>query len=329
MTDIGWVPGDVHGRTVGLGTALLDTPLVAPSAELAPPLMEARPLPDNNPSSSTGGSSSASFDNSSSVAGRVAQNSFFERSARAGFVVSGIVHVIIGYIAIRIALGGAAGTADQSGAMAELAAKPGGVIALWACVVAFGLMALWRLAEAALGSSSEPAADSRKSEAIDRVKAAGLAVVYFAFALSAFGFARGSGKSSSGQSTGITARMMQTTVGTIALIAGGLIIIAIGGYHVYKGVTQNFLEDLEGVTSNLVRRLGTVGYIAKGLAIAAVGLLVILAVSRSEPDKAAGLDSAFRTVGAQPYGTALLIVSALGIVTYGLYSFAMARYTKM
>ncbi|MFD9615525.1 DUF1206 domain-containing protein, partial [Streptomyces sp. NPDC059083] len=244
-------------------------------------------------------------------------------------VVSGIVHVIIGYIAIRIALGGAAGTADQSGAMAELAAKPGGVIALWVCVVAFGLMALWRLAEAALGSSSESAADSRKSEAIDRVKAAGLAVVYFAFALSAFGFARGSGKSSSGQSTGITARMMQTTAGTIALIAGGLIIIAIGGYHVYKGVTQNFLEDLEGVTSDLVRRLGTVGYIAKGLAIAAVGLLVILAVSRSEPDKAAGLDSAFRTVGAQPYGTALLIVSALGIVTYGLYSFAMARYTKM
>ncbi|MFE3260056.1 DUF1206 domain-containing protein [Nocardia sp. NPDC059091] len=259
----------------------------------------------------------------------MAQNSVFERSARAGFVVSGIVHLIIGYIAIRIALGGAAGTADQSGAMAELAAKPGGVIALWVCVVAFGLMALWRLAETALGSSSEPAADSKKSEAIDRVKAAGLAVVYFAFALSAFGFARGSGKSSSGQSMGITARMMQTTAGTIALIAGGLIIIAIGGYHVYKGVSRNFLEDLEGATSDLVRRLGTVGYIAKGLAIAAVGLLVILAVSRSEPDKAAGLDGAFRTVGAQPYGTALLIVSGLGIITYGLYSFAMARYTKM
>ncbi|MFE3800277.1 DUF1206 domain-containing protein [Nocardia tengchongensis] len=287
-------------------------------------------MPDNDPSpTSTGGSPAASFDNSSSVAGRVAQNSVFERSARAGFVVSGIVHLIIGYIAIRIAFGGAAGNADQSGAMAELAAKPGGVIALWVCVVAFGLMALWRLAEAALGSASEPAADSKKSEAIDRIKATGLAVVYFAFALTAFGFATGSGKSSSGQSTGITARMMQTTAGTIALIVGGLIIIAIGGYHVHKGVRQNFLEDLEGATSDLVRRLGTVGYIAKGLAISAVGLLVILAVSRSEPDKAGGLDGAFKTVGAQPYGATLLIVSGLGIIAYGLYSFAMARYTKM
>jgi hypothetical protein len=287
-------------------------------------------MPDNNPSSTSAGASpSASSDNSSSRAGRLAQNSIFERFARAGFVVSGIVHLIIGYIAIRIALGGATGTADQSGAMTELASKPGGVLALWGGVVAFVLRALWRLAEAALGSASKPRADSKKSETIDRVKAFSLAVVYFAFAFSAFGFARGSGKSSSGQSAGITARMMQTTTGTIALIAGALIIIAIGGYHIYKGARQNFLQDLEGTTSDLVRRLGTVGYIAKGLAIAAIGSLVILAINQSEPDKAAGLDGAFKTLGAQPYGAALLIAAGLGIITYGLYSFAMARYAKM
>jgi hypothetical protein len=276
----------------------------------------------------SGASSSPSDDSSSSTAGRLAQNNIFERFARTGFVMSGIVHLIIGYIAIRIALGGA-GTADQSGAMQELAGKPGGVVALWVGGAAFLLMALWRLAEAALGSSSKPDADSKKSEAFDRVKAFALAVVYFAFAVSAFGFARGSGESSSGRSTGITARMMDTTAGTIALIAGGLFIIAVGGYHVYKGVSQNFLDDLEGATSDLVRRLGTVGYIAKGLAVAAVGLLVILAVSRSDPGKAAGLDGAFKTVGAQPYGVVLLILSGLGIITYGIYSFAMARYSKM
>lgn len=272
---------------------------------------------------------SSSYDNSSSTAGRIAQNSIFERFARAGFIVSGIVHLIIGYIAIRIALGGAGGAADQSGAMAELAARPGGIVALWVSVVAFGLMALWRLAEAALGSSSKPDADSKKSEAVDRVKAFSLAVVYVAFAVSAFGFARGSGKSSSSESAGLSARLMQSTAGTIALVAGGLIIIAIGGYHIYKGGTRKFLEDLEGTTSDLVRRLGTIGYLAKGLAIAAIGLLVILAASQSEPDKASGLDGALKTLGAQPYGVILLVVAGLGIITYGLYSFAMARYAKM
>ncbi|OLL19622.1 MULTISPECIES: DUF1206 domain-containing protein [unclassified Rhodococcus (in: high G+C Gram-positive bacteria)] len=287
-------------------------------------------MPDTTPSPAPAASSSpASYDNSSSTAGRLAQNSIFERFARAGFVVSGIVHLIIGYIAIRLALGGAAGTADQSGAMTELAAKPGGIAALWVGVVAFAIMGLWRLAEAALGSSSRPDADSKKSEVIDRLKAFALAVVYFAFAFSAFGFARGSGKSSSGQSAGITARLMQSTAGTIVLVAGALVIIAVGGYHVYKGVSRSFLDDLEGTTSPLVRRLGMVGYIAKGLAIAAIGLLVILAVSQSEPDKATGLDGAFKTVGAQPYGAALLIAAGVGIITYGLYSFAMARYAKM
>ncbi|ETT28849.1 putative membrane protein [Rhodococcus aetherivorans] len=287
-------------------------------------------MPDTTPSSAPAASSSPpSYANSSSTAGRLAQNSIFERFARAGFVVSGIVHLIIGYIAIRLALGGAAGTADQSGAMTELAAKPGGIAALWVGVVAFAIMGLWRLAEAALGSSSRPDADSKKSEVIDRLKALSLAVVYFAFAFSAFGFARGSGKSSSGQSAGITARLMQTTAGTIVLLAGALVIIAVGGYHVYKGVSRSFLDDLEGTTSPLVRRLGMVGYIAKGLAIAAIGLLVILAVSQSEPGKATGLDGAFKTVGAQPYGAALLIAAGVGIITYGLYSFAMARYAKM
>ncbi|MGF0319704.1 DUF1206 domain-containing protein [Nocardia fluminea] len=186
-----------------------------------------------------------------------------------------------------------------------------------------------RFARAGLGSSSGPGADSTKSEVVNRVEACSLAVVYLAFAYSAFGFARGGGGSSSEQSTGITARMMHTTAGTIALVAAGLIIIAIGGYHVYKGATQSFLPDLKGATSTLVQRLGTVGYIAKGLAVAAIGALMIVAVIGSEPDEASGLDGAFKTLGAQPFGAILLLAAGSGIITYGFYSFAMARYTKM
>ncbi|MFC7450082.1 DUF1206 domain-containing protein [Rhodococcus daqingensis] len=265
----------------------------------------------------------------SSTATQVAQNSLFERFARAGFVVSGIVHLIIGYIAIRIALGGAGGAADQSGAMAELASKQGGKFALWIGTLAFLVMALWRLAEAALGKSSEPGSDSVASEVTNRIKAFALAVVYFAFAFASFGFARGSGKSSSAQSSGLSARMMQTGAGTIALIAVGLIIIAVGGYHVYKGASRSFVEDLKGDTGDLVRRLGIVGYIAKGMAIAAIGLLLVLAAGQAEPAKATGLDGVLKTLLAQPYGVVLLVLAGVGIITYGLYSFAMARYAKM
>ena len=77
---------------------------------------------------------------------------------------------------------------------------------------------------------------------------------------------------------------MQTGAGTIALIAAGVIIVAVGAYHVYKGASRTFLDDLKGTSSDLVRRLGTVGYIAKGLVIAGAGVLVIVAASRSQPN---------------------------------------------
>jgi uncharacterized protein DUF1206 len=266
---------------------------------------------------------------SSSPATQIAQNGAFERFARAGYVVSGLLHLIIGYLAIRIALGVGAGTADQSGALAALAAKPGGIVAIWVAVVALVVMGLWRLVETALGRSTDPKTQGASSELLDRLKAFALAVVYFAFAYSAFGFARGAGKSTGKQNSAMSARLVQTGAGTIALIAGGVIIVAVGGYHVYKGANRNFLDDLKGNSSDLVRRLGMVGYIAKGLVIAGAGVLVVVAAGRSEPNTATGLDGALKTLGAQPYGAALLIAAGLGIITYGLYSFAMARYTKM
>lgn len=63
--------------------------------------------------------------------------------------------------------------------------------------------------------------------------------------------------------------------------------------------------------------------------ITLTGALVIVAACRSEPRKASGLDGALKTLGAQHYGAALLIAAGVGIITYGLYSFVMARSTKM
>ncbi|MGZ4563170.1 MAG: DUF1206 domain-containing protein [Mycobacterium sp.] len=259
---------------------------------------------------------------------QLAQNSVFERLARVGFVVNGVLHLIVGYLAIRVACGNG-GTADQTGALAALAAKPGGTLALWIATAALLMMGLWRLVETALGRSSDRKSEGSSSDASSRVKALGLAAVYLAFAYSAFGFARGAGRSADQQNSGISARLMETTGGTLALIACGVIIVAVGCYHIYKGASRNFVDDLKGKSGDLVRRLGVAGYIGKGLVITLTGALVIVAACRSEPKKATGLDGALKTLGAQHYGAALLIAAGVGIMIYGLYSFVMARSTKM
>lgn len=260
---------------------------------------------------------------------RFAQNRVFERLARAGYVMSGLLHLILGYLAIRIAFGNGGGDADPSGALAAVAGQRGGDVAMWVAAAAFLFMGLWRLVETALGRSTDPKAQSAVAEASDRGKALSLAVAYFAFAYSAWGFARGAGQSSARQNATMSARLMQSVVGTVALIVAGVVIVVVGVYHVHKGVTRGFLDDLKVPSNDVILRVGVLGYVAKGLTIAVAGALVIVAACRSKPEEASGLDAALKTLGAQPYGMALLLLAALGIITYGLYCFVMARHTKM
>ncbi|QLL10172.1 DUF1206 domain-containing protein [Mycobacterium vicinigordonae] len=264
----------------------------------------------------------------SATAAQVAQNGVFERLARAGFVVSGLLHLIIGYLAIRIALGDG-GTADQSGALATLAARPGGPAALWLAAVALSTLGLWRIVETILGRSIDRDSPDATPGITDRAKSLGIAVVYLGFAYSTFGFARGAGKSTGEQSLAMSARLMRTTAGTVALVGCGIGVVAVGAYHVYKGAARTFVDDLTDRPGKLVRRLGVAGYVGKGVVLAATGLLVVLAAWRSEPAKATGLDGALKTLGAQPFGMAMLIAASTGFITYGLYSFVLARSTKM
>ena len=56
-----------------------------------------------------------------------------------------------------------------------------------------------------------------------------------------------------------------------------------------------------------MRRLGTAGYCAKGVALAIIGGLFGYAAITYDPKKAGGLDAALSTVRDQPFGTVLLV----------------------
>ena len=264
------------------------------------------------------------------VADRATDSDAFEYAARAGFAVSGILHLLIAFIIGQIAFG-SGGNADQSGALATLAGHTGGTVVLW--VVAAGLVALglWRIAEAIVGSKPGEGSGERRDDtpAWKRAKSLGLAIVNFAIALSAARFAMGSGKQSSHQNAGLSAQMMQTGWGKAILIAVALGLIAVGGYHVYKGASKKFLKDLRVSGGNGVTAVGVAGYAAKGLVLAGAGVLVIIATLQADPSKASGFDAAVKALGHAPFGKVLLIVAAVGIAAFGAYSFVRSRYGRM
>ncbi len=263
------------------------------------------------------------------AADQLTDSDWFERLARAGHVVSGLLHLLIAYIVLRLAFGDP-GSADQSGALSIFASSTGGRLALWVAVVAFVAMALWRIAETIVGPHpSEPRSDDDDG-VFDRAKAGALAVVYLAFAWSAGQFAMGQGKSSGQQNAGLSARLMESTAGKAVLVVAGLIIIAVGAYHVYKGVSRSFFDDLRiGDDNQAVKVTGIVGYAAKGIVLAGAGILVVVAAITADPSKATGLDGAVKTVAGWPAGQFLLVLAALGLAAYGIYCFVMARYARM
>lgn len=253
-------------------------------------------------------------------------------AARVGYVISGLMHLLIAYLIVRIAMG-SGGDADQTGALRTVATTGGGNIALWAIAAALIPLTLWRLAETILGlhpnEHSGARADPKDFRWTNRLKALGLAVVYTAVGVTAVQFALGSRKSGAAENAGLSARLMRSPEGKAILVAAGFVILAIGCYFAFKGASRRFCDDLKVSPGAVVTVLGVFGYVAEGLVLAGVGALVVIAAVRADPSKATGLDGAVKTLEQGPSGTVLVLFAALGFAAYGCYSFALSRYSRM
>ena len=258
------------------------------------------------------------------VAREASDHPALEGAARAGYAVSGLLHLLIGWIALQVAFGHGGKNADQSGALASLAGNGLGKVLLWLAVVAFLGLALWQATDAVIGHPGDD-----KDAWAGRAKAVAKAVVYVALAWSALTFARGRSSNSKSQSVDFTSSLMQKPGGRFLVVVIGLVVIGVGVYHVYKGWSKKFLQDLEDHPGTWATRAGRVGYIAKGVALAIVGFLFCAAGIHHNAKEASGLDGALKSLRGQPFGTVLLVVMALGFAAFGLYSFSRAKHAKV
>lgn len=242
--------------------------------------------------------------------------------ARAGFAASGVLHLMIAYLAVRVAFGKASKETDQSGALATLAQHPAGKALLIVFVIGFVALALWQLSLAVLG-------EGRQHGILDRFKCVALAVVYLVMAWSAFSFVRNKGKSSAHRSTDITATVMKHPGGRWLIAIVGLVILAIGAYHAYKGVRARFLKDLREDPGRPVTWIGKIGYVAKGIALGIVGVLFVVAAAQHRSSDASGLDGALSTLRHAVGGQVLLTLMGLGLAAFGIYMLLRVRYARV
>jgi len=264
----------------------------------------------------------------SSTARRASESPAARALARAGLAARGVLYILIGWVAILVALERARREADQRGALQLLAAKPYGLISLWLLAAGFIAYALWRLSEAAFGVAVDG------NGAGPRLKSLARAVVYAGLAVTTFSVIGGARRSQSGQQRDWSAKAMSHPGGRWAVGLLGVIVVIVGVVLVVQGVRRTFLKYLQTGqmsprTRRVVTRLGMIGTTARGLVFALTGALVVEAAVKYQPAKAGGLDTALRTLRDQPYGKFALIIAALGLITFGVYGLCEARWRKV
>jgi hypothetical protein len=249
--------------------------------------------------------------------------------ARAGLVARGVIYLLIGLVAILVALGRSTQQADQQGALQLLAGKPYGLVALVLLGIGFAGYALWRLSEAVFGVTG----DGRGAG--PRLKSLARAVIYAFFAFLTFEViaGRASGTQTQKQQD-ITAKVMQHAGGRWLVGLAGLVVVICGLVLVLEGIRRKFMKYLQTAqmsprTRRVVEILGEIGTVARGLVFALAGVLVIDAAVTHNVGQSGGIDKALLTLRDQPFGQFLLAVAALGLIVFGIYGLCEARWRKV
>jgi hypothetical protein len=247
--------------------------------------------------------------------------------ARAGLTARGVLYILIGWVAVLVALGQASHQeADQQGALQLLAGKPYGLVSLWLLGIGFAGYALWRLSEAAFGVTGDG------NGAGPRLKSLARAVIYAGFAYLTIKVISGVQGSQTKKQQDLTATVMRHAGGRWLVAIAGLIIVIAGLVLIFEGIRAKFMKYLQLAQlrprmRRLVKWLGITA--ARGVVFALAGVLVIEAAVTYQPSKAGGIDKALLTLRGQPFGEFLLILAALGLIIFGIYGLCEARWRRV
>jgi hypothetical protein len=247
---------------------------------------------------------------------------------RFGLIAYGVVHLLVAYLAVQVALGGG-DKADKTGALKTIAEQPGGRFLLWMLTVGLVALMIWQLAEAGWGYQQGP----QRRRSLQRLASLGEAALAGALAFSAFKVASGKGGKSKGEKAAFVDKIFDWPAGQLLVAAIGLGIVAVALYLVHRGVNKRFVEDLnlsgaDPHARDAAIRFGQVGWAALGVAYGIIGLLIVYSAVTYDAKKATGMDTALKTLAGQSYGTILLLMVAAGLACFGVYCLFDARYRR-
>ena len=254
--------------------------------------------------------------------------------ARCGYAAKGMVYLIIGGIAAKVAIGAGGAVTDQKGVLHTIIEQPIGHILLG--VVAVGLFgfALWCFIQAVFDTEGK---GTTAKGLLARIGYAAVGLSYAALAFGAFQLVVGSGNGGKGSNASTqdgTALLLKQPFGPALVIIVGLLVLGVACYLLYTAYAAKFQAQLNVATlsaqvKKLVIAVGRAGYATMGVVTSIIGIFLIVAALQNNASKAKGLDGVLQELAHQPFGLILPGVVALGLFAYGAYSLVEARYRRV
>jgi hypothetical protein len=251
--------------------------------------------------------------------------------ARAGLIAYGVMHLLIGYLAVRTAWQLRGADADQTGALQTVADGPGGHLLLWVIGLGMLSLALWQAGEVLLWWRGLLDRAHRLRTAVVCAKCLAKALVYVVLGGTALLFAVGAGYEADERLRDLTDETLEIPGGGVVVGGVAVGVVAVGLYTLLRGVTGGFMRDIDLPAAPdrwepLIEGIGRVGYVAKGIAFVLVGVLLWQAAHSADVSTATGLDGAMTAIAGVTTGPWLLTAVAAGFAAFGLYALARARY---
>lgn len=265
-------------------------------------------------------------DDAKDAAHSVQDSGAYRFLVRGGLVAFGVVHFLVGVLAIRVAMGDGGEEASQSGALRTLSQNALGPWLLGAVALGLFVIALWQLITAFVGHRQFDGAKriaKRLSSVLRTILYAFLG--YQALQIALFG---GSSKQGDEGEESITASLLALPFGGAIVALAGLGIVGYGIYQIVKAVRDKYNDDLSSPLRGRKKWIARIGVSAKGVAVGIVGSLFVAAGLALDPEEAGGMDQALQQLNQMPFGPWLLGAVAVGLAAYGVYCFFWSRRPK-
>ncbi|HXG85047.1 MAG TPA: DUF1206 domain-containing protein [Pyrinomonadaceae bacterium] len=250
---------------------------------------------------------------------------------RFGYVVKGVVFILVGVLATYAAIGAGAANDGARSALRHIAELPFGQFLL--VVVAIGLVsyALWQVIQAFMDTENK--GSTVKGFAV-RASYAGGALIYIGLAFSAVKIFLGARRSDGIWARSWTAWLLAQPFGQWLVGLAGTIVIGVGFYQFYKAYCAKFRENLllaemSETEDKWATRFGRFGFAARGIVFCVIGFFLVLAAWQTDAGETRGLGGALHAVEQQIFGAWLLGIVAAGFISYGLFMFVLAKYRRM